>query len=182
MIRSNRCNEQRLRAMHTCITMMSPPSWSIKCRWRGRWDPQHNGVVHMVEIFCRRGFAYARRVLGRREGSRDWVAARVGVFCPLRPSSLYRPGVWPTSPFPSSKKGAMTKEKTPPMSYHLGSGNMDHGAMAPWPKWVGVPLHRPMWSPLIGGPRYITLPNLLLTSLYYKENSELFENPENTLP
>jgi hypothetical protein len=29
--------------------LTSPPPWSRKFRWRGRWDPQHGSVVHIVE-------------------------------------------------------------------------------------------------------------------------------------
>jgi hypothetical protein len=41
---------------------MTPPPRSSKARWSGRWDQQHDGVVHMVESIHGQGFAYAREV------------------------------------------------------------------------------------------------------------------------
>jgi hypothetical protein len=40
----------------------TPPPWSSKVRWSGRWDQQHDGVMLMVESICGQGFAYAREV------------------------------------------------------------------------------------------------------------------------
>jgi hypothetical protein len=40
----------------------TPPPWSSKVRWSGRWDQQHDGVVLMVESTCEQGFAYTRKV------------------------------------------------------------------------------------------------------------------------
>jgi hypothetical protein len=42
--------------------MMTPPPWSSKVRWSGRWDQQHDGVVLMVESIYRQGFADVREV------------------------------------------------------------------------------------------------------------------------
>jgi hypothetical protein len=44
--------------MHTYGTPTTPPSRSSEIWWSGRWDRQHDGVVSMVESFCRQGFAY----------------------------------------------------------------------------------------------------------------------------
>jgi hypothetical protein len=61
-IRSKRHNGQCLRALHTYSATTSPPPWSSKVRWSGRWDQQHDGVVLMVESICGQGFSYAREV------------------------------------------------------------------------------------------------------------------------
>jgi hypothetical protein len=49
----------------------TPPPWSSKARWSGRWDQQHDGVVLMVESICGQGFAYAREL--EEEISKDLV-------------------------------------------------------------------------------------------------------------
>jgi hypothetical protein len=59
-IRSKRHNGRRLRALHTYNATTSPPPWSSKVWWTGRWDQQHDGVVLMVESICGQAFAYAR--------------------------------------------------------------------------------------------------------------------------
>jgi hypothetical protein len=48
--------------MHTYSAATTPPPWSSKVQWSGRWDQQHDGVVLMVESICGQGFAYAREV------------------------------------------------------------------------------------------------------------------------
>jgi hypothetical protein len=65
-IQSKRHNGRRLRALHTYSATTTPPLWSSKVRWSGRWDQQHDGVVLMVESICRQDFAYAREV------EKDW--------------------------------------------------------------------------------------------------------------
>jgi hypothetical protein len=60
-IRSKRHNGRRLRALHTYGAVTTPPTWSSKVWWSGRWDQKHDGVVLIVESICRQGFAYARR-------------------------------------------------------------------------------------------------------------------------
>jgi hypothetical protein len=62
VIRSKRHNGRRLRALHMYNAPMSPPPWSSKAWWSGRWDLQHDGVVLMVESICGQGFAYVREV------------------------------------------------------------------------------------------------------------------------
>jgi hypothetical protein len=61
-IRSKRHNGRRLRALHTYSATTTPPPWSRKVRWSGRWDQQHDGVVLMVESICGQGFTYTREV------------------------------------------------------------------------------------------------------------------------
>jgi hypothetical protein len=41
---------------------MTPPPWSSKAQWSGRWDQQHDGVALMVESLCGQSFAYTREV------------------------------------------------------------------------------------------------------------------------
>jgi hypothetical protein len=45
----------------------TPPPWSSKARWSGRWDQQHDGVVFMVENICGQDYAYAHEVEERRQ-------------------------------------------------------------------------------------------------------------------
>jgi hypothetical protein len=52
--------------MHT-YSATTPPPWSSKVRWSGRWDQQHDGMVLMVESICGQGFAYAREVEEKRQ-------------------------------------------------------------------------------------------------------------------
>jgi hypothetical protein len=68
-IRSKRHNGRRLRALHTYRATTTPPPRSSKVWWSGRWDQQHDGVVHMVESICGQGFAYAREVEEDRQKS-----------------------------------------------------------------------------------------------------------------
>jgi hypothetical protein len=53
--------------MHTYSAATTPPPWSSKVRWSGRWDQQHDGMVLMVESICGQGFAYAREVEEKRQ-------------------------------------------------------------------------------------------------------------------
>jgi hypothetical protein len=48
--------------MHTYSAATTPPPWSSKVRWSGRWDQQHDGVVLMVESICEQDFAYTHEV------------------------------------------------------------------------------------------------------------------------
>jgi hypothetical protein len=48
---------RRLWEMHTYNTPTTLPSRSSEIWWSGRWDRQHDGVVSIVESFCRQGFA-----------------------------------------------------------------------------------------------------------------------------
>src|SRR3954467_8743753 len=59
--------------MHTCSTSMSPPSSDQQVWWRDRLDLQHDGVVYMVENFCRRASP-----TNSREGERK-VARQLGL-------------------------------------------------------------------------------------------------------
>jgi hypothetical protein len=47
--------------------MTTPASRSSEAWWSGRWDQQHDGVVHMMESICGQGFAYMREV------EEDWA-------------------------------------------------------------------------------------------------------------
>jgi hypothetical protein len=68
-IRSKRHNGRHLRALYTYSAATTPPPWSSKVRWSGRWDQQHDGVVPMVESIYGQGFADAREVEeGRQKG------------------------------------------------------------------------------------------------------------------
>jgi hypothetical protein len=60
--RSKRHNGRRLRALHMYGATTSPPPRSSRVRWSGRWDQQHDSMVHMVESICGQGFAYTRKV------------------------------------------------------------------------------------------------------------------------
>jgi hypothetical protein len=55
--------------MDTYSAATTPPPWSSKARWSGRWDQQHNGVVLMVESICGQSFAYAREMEESRQKS-----------------------------------------------------------------------------------------------------------------
>jgi hypothetical protein len=68
-IRSKRHNGWRLRALHTYSATTTPPPWSSKVRWSGRWDQQHDAMVLMVESICGQSFAYAREVEEERQKS-----------------------------------------------------------------------------------------------------------------
>jgi hypothetical protein len=67
--RSKRHNERRLRVLHMYSSATTPPPWSSKARWSGRWDQQHDGMVLMVESICGEGFAYAREVEEDRQNN-----------------------------------------------------------------------------------------------------------------
>jgi hypothetical protein len=48
--------------MHTYSTTATPPPWSSKVQWSGRWYQQQDGVVLMVESICEQGFTHVREV------------------------------------------------------------------------------------------------------------------------
>jgi hypothetical protein len=66
-IQSKRHNRRCLRVLHTYSATMTPPPWSSKAQWSGRWDQQHDNVVLMVESICGQGFAYACEVEENRQ-------------------------------------------------------------------------------------------------------------------
>jgi hypothetical protein len=61
-IRSKHHNGRRLRELHRYSATTTPPPWSSKVWWSGRWDQQHDNVVLMVESICGQDFAYVREV------------------------------------------------------------------------------------------------------------------------
>jgi hypothetical protein len=55
--------------MHTYSAATTPPPWSSKVRWSGRWDQQHDGVVLMMKNIYEQDFAYAHEVEEERQKS-----------------------------------------------------------------------------------------------------------------
>jgi hypothetical protein len=88
-----RCKWRCLREMHMYSAPTTLPSRSSEIWWSGRWDRQHDGMVSMVESFCRQGFACLHG--GRRTekgGFRNRAAdpRKLGHTKPAAPCSFYR--------------------------------------------------------------------------------------------
>jgi hypothetical protein len=110
LIWSKHHNGRHLQVLHMYSAATTPPPWSSKARWSGRWDQQHNGVVLMVENICGQGFAYAREVEEDMQKSSQTRAKRsyrknTSVTARAEPIQSFAP-VW-CSPFYSGWKREM---------------------------------------------------------------------------
>src|SRR3954465_11613978 len=90
--------------MHMCSTSTSPPSSDQRVWWRDRLDLQHDGMVYMVENFCRRASPTNSREGERKAARRLGFGGEVCGFGAPHPS-LYRGGHRPRpSPSPKDKE------------------------------------------------------------------------------